>query len=624
MKVLYVSPGKDSKINIENSLDNSIFNKNLLSVNEIDNNVYKLNNEIIFNKFNVKNIKNNGLKNINYNPNVNKTTFNNMIKTEYGNNISNYKDYKSKYSYNNIEGLEKIDNDYNLMGKSKSIISIKNNFNNDNKLNNTIKQLPIKKHTNKTNKNNDSDVLFLKDNQYNIINNNSNVFENNRKLSSILNKDVNDRLSSKVNISSFNKINKINKKDINCRICLLPNNKDDSENPLISGCKCKGTMKFIHIECLKLWLKSKIVSKDVSSILKIHSYDTLKCELCNHEYTKSINFNNKIIDLISYEYPEKDGIVLEQISEKGKVHIVIINMNNNNKISFGRSIDCEVRFLDVSISRYHAELYKENNGYTLIDCNSKFGTLINFNNFMEINYNNSLSLLFNNIKICLTIEKTILYYIFCCYGKYKSRFNDYNRFKDYISNCNKYVNKNDIDNFMKNNSYIKDNIDNNKSESVINNNIINNNFNIHLDNWYNYSYKNLPQTIKLFSDSFSDISNKKYNVNRKINYNYYHKNQSNNSLNNNSISSNKHSSNSVNSSKISQNKIDNNNNNNNDNFNQIKLTNINNIDINTINNSKEMYNYKNEGNNRNIIRLSRNSIKSRFQNNSKSHSIIKN
>lgn len=45
------------------------------------------------------------------------------------------------------------------------------------------------------------------------------------------------------------------KGDMVCRICLSEDS--DMENPLISPCKCSGTMKFIHLDCLKEWLNSK-------------------------------------------------------------------------------------------------------------------------------------------------------------------------------------------------------------------------------------------------------------------------------------------------------------------------------------------------------------------------------
>jgi E3 ubiquitin-protein ligase DOA10 len=64
-----------------------------------------------------------------------------------------------------------------------------------------------------------------------------------------------------------------------CRICLS----DDisAENPLISPCKCSGTMKMIHIECLRSWLNSKCSIKDNDSV-KTYCWKAMECELCKH------------------------------------------------------------------------------------------------------------------------------------------------------------------------------------------------------------------------------------------------------------------------------------------------------------------------------------------------------
>lgn len=44
-----------------------------------------------------------------------------------------------------------------------------------------------------------------------------------------------------------------------CRICFEEEDKNnqDGKNVLISPCSCKGTSRYVHIECLKSWIKSK-------------------------------------------------------------------------------------------------------------------------------------------------------------------------------------------------------------------------------------------------------------------------------------------------------------------------------------------------------------------------------
>lgn len=62
-----------------------------------------------------------------------------------------------------------------------------------------------------------------------------------------------------------------------CRICLERNESED--NPLLTPCKCAGTMKFIHLECLQKWLRGKTIIKQ-NPISTTVVYKSLACELC--------------------------------------------------------------------------------------------------------------------------------------------------------------------------------------------------------------------------------------------------------------------------------------------------------------------------------------------------------
>lgn len=39
-----------------------------------------------------------------------------------------------------------------------------------------------------------------------------------------------------------------------CKICL---SEEEPTNPMISPCSCTGSMKYIHLECLREWLEGK-------------------------------------------------------------------------------------------------------------------------------------------------------------------------------------------------------------------------------------------------------------------------------------------------------------------------------------------------------------------------------
>jgi E3 ubiquitin-protein ligase DOA10 len=50
-------------------------------------------------------------------------------------------------------------------------------------------------------------------------------------------------------------------------------------NELICPCKCDGTMKHIHIECLKVWLNGKKLVYNGDRV-KSFFWKALECELC--------------------------------------------------------------------------------------------------------------------------------------------------------------------------------------------------------------------------------------------------------------------------------------------------------------------------------------------------------
>eukprot|EP00826_Nyctotherus_ovalis_P053279 TRINITY_DN6899_c0_g2_i2.p1 TRINITY_DN6899_c0_g2~~TRINITY_DN6899_c0_g2_i2.p1 ORF type:complete len:368 (-),score=45.76 TRINITY_DN6899_c0_g2_i2:492-1595(-) len=72
------------------------------------------------------------------------------------------------------------------------------------------------------------------------------------------------------------------KDDVSCRICLCDENTED--NPIISlPCKCSGSVKFIHANCLKEWLKSKVVQKK-SEASMVYIWKDFVCDVCKTPY----------------------------------------------------------------------------------------------------------------------------------------------------------------------------------------------------------------------------------------------------------------------------------------------------------------------------------------------------
>ncbi|MBN3295455.1 MARH1 ligase, partial [Amia calva] len=57
--------------------------------------------------------------------------------------------------------------------------------------------------------------------------------------------------------------------DDDCELCRICHCEGDEENPLITPCRCTGTLRFVHQACLHQWIKSS---------------DTRCCELCKYDF----------------------------------------------------------------------------------------------------------------------------------------------------------------------------------------------------------------------------------------------------------------------------------------------------------------------------------------------------
>ena len=198
----------------------------------------------------------------------------------------------------------------------------------------------------------------------------------------------------------LNNNNNNNKKKKICRICYLEE-ENKRLNPLIKPCKCSGSMKYIHYECLLHWLRTKLIINKRSVIdngyFDIYRLDLIECELCKNHLLNYIKHNNKIYSLIDYQRLDKQMEKLLSKKEKAKLtkennYITfddvlpgkngflcryLVKFNEDNTLKIGRGLDNQLILNDISVSRNHC-LIRIDQGYNLIleDCNSKFGSLI--------------------------------------------------------------------------------------------------------------------------------------------------------------------------------------------------------------------------------------------------------
>ena len=144
---------------------------------------------------------------------------------------------------------------------------------------------------------------------------------------------------------------------------------DENEvlNPLFSPCKCSGTMRYIHLQCLQEWLNSKKTVKE-TNYAKTYFWKNLECELCKTVFPNSVKTSKtqKNLDLrvIQYELPHYNDdespcyIVLESVSSNTSKVVHVLNMNATDYIKLGRGHDTDMRVTDISVSRLHALIRK--------------------------------------------------------------------------------------------------------------------------------------------------------------------------------------------------------------------------------------------------------------------------
>lgn len=173
-----------------------------------------------------------------------------------------------------------------------------------------------------------------------------------------------------------------------CRICLMDSSDSgEGEDPLIRPCECKGSIEYIHLDCLRHWINGRLqINLDGNGESPKGSYffRPLNCELCKtpyashlkHAHADGTETEETIVDLPKTKAPY---VVLEREShrpeEKG-VHV--ISLADKNRLKLGRGHISDIRFNDVSISRWHATINynPENKEFRLEDHDSKFGTLL--------------------------------------------------------------------------------------------------------------------------------------------------------------------------------------------------------------------------------------------------------
>ena len=175
-----------------------------------------------------------------------------------------------------------------------------------------------------------------------------------------------------------------------CRICF--DGSSSVENPKVHLCSCKD---FIHLQCLKHWIRTKIQKRqNLKKTVLTYYLKKFACEVCMTPYPLKFKINglDKEYSLIDLELPyEENFIALESLNYcKGNyqkiIHIVKLF---DEIIIYGRNNYCDIIENNLSVSRLHAAFkYNKRTGEVILENKSaKLDSLVLVKNPIKIQEN---------------------------------------------------------------------------------------------------------------------------------------------------------------------------------------------------------------------------------------------
>ncbi|CDW76485.1 zinc finger c3hc4 fha domain-containing protein [Stylonychia lemnae] len=193
-----------------------------------------------------------------------------------------------------------------------------------------------------------------------------------------------------------------------CRFCW--GSDSTPENPCIVPCRCAGTVGFIHFECLKNWLNTKMNKKESEHLVSMY-WKTFECEICKQAYPYLFKVGRKVYKLIDIQQPKNSGyfMVMESLPlEKNTsrtIHILGFS-SQKEQFNMGRGHDSEVRVNDISVSRCHAIIKYKPEGFYIEDNKSKFGTLVLLKESYPLNLEYTSAVQVGRTVVSFTVRNT--------------------------------------------------------------------------------------------------------------------------------------------------------------------------------------------------------------------------
>ena len=170
---------------------------------------------------------------------------------------------------------------------------------------------------------------------------------------------------------------------LKCRVCFCEGN-FEGKNPLISPCNCTGSVKYIHLNCLRKWLTSKVNMKcSQTNNIYCYTFKSLECEICKAVIPEQVEYRGKYISLLDFKEIEPPYLILQTMNQYNPLNknldfniIFVMSFKLKNFLIIGRANNSDIRLSDISVSRNHSVISFDNGEFFIDDIGSKFGTLL--------------------------------------------------------------------------------------------------------------------------------------------------------------------------------------------------------------------------------------------------------
>jgi pSer/pThr/pTyr-binding forkhead associated (FHA) protein len=132
----------------------------------------------------------------------------------------------------------------------------------------------------------------------------------------------------------------------------------------------------------------------------------------NHALQKSdrISFSTTKVILrgkFTEDVPSAERAYLKVLKEGGKVEITELGSHAGAETGIGRSLDCDIRLVEDSVSRTHARVVLRNEEYHVEDMNSTNGVYVNGVRVVKCVLRDNDQIEIGGVKIIFNEEKTL-------------------------------------------------------------------------------------------------------------------------------------------------------------------------------------------------------------------------